>query len=364
MVKIASQKPLLVLPPALRNFLRHLRNSILAFITSLALIAPISASATEHELVISVYGFAQDAFKEILYDPFEKKCGCNLVVETGNSIERLAKMEAHKDDPAVDVAVMAHFDALAAARKGLIQPIEVSKLSNHRHLYDLAKDPIGDHMAIGYTFYATSIVYRTDKVKVNSWGDLLAEDLSGRVAFPNISVTQAAPSLFMLGKALDNDAPDFNAPIASIADHKDNFLTFYERSSQLIQLLEQDELWAAPVGRFVWSRIAGLGLPIEWANPTEGQSGGINVMVMTKGNNNEELALEFMDYWLSSEIQTALANALVDSPANKQVDVSSDIAENLTYGEETVAGLKIVPADVVLDNRADWLENWNNNVTR
>ena len=37
----------------------------------------------------------QDAFKKALYDPFEKICDCELVVETGNSVERMAKIEAN-----------------------------------------------------------------------------------------------------------------------------------------------------------------------------------------------------------------------------------------------------------------------------
>ena len=39
-----------------------------------------AAQAADKKLVISVYGFAQDAFKEIVYDPFEAQCGCELVV--------------------------------------------------------------------------------------------------------------------------------------------------------------------------------------------------------------------------------------------------------------------------------------------
>jgi putative spermidine/putrescine transport system substrate-binding protein len=72
-----------------------------ALIASAALLAlsPLAAHAQEKTLTISVYAFAQDDFKSIVYDPFEAKCGCKLVVETGNSVERLAKMEANKANP-------------------------------------------------------------------------------------------------------------------------------------------------------------------------------------------------------------------------------------------------------------------------
>lgn len=328
---------------------------------ALVLGAPM-AHAQDKQVVISVYGFAQDAFTEILYGPFEEMCGCEVVVEAGNSVERLAKLEARKDDPEIDMAVMSTHDALAAARAGITQSIDVSKLSNYDKLYDIAKDPLGDHMGIGYTFYATSIVYRSDLVSIDSWADLFQDDLKGRVAFPNITTNQGPPALLMVGKAMGEDATDLAAPIAKIAEHKDDIVTFYVRSSQLAQLMEQEEILAAPVGRFAWGGYTKMDLPIAWAEPTEGQTGGMNVMIMTNGAKNEDLAYQLMDYWLSTEIQTALAEALVDSPANAEVVVSDKIAGNLTYGEATAKSLTLLAPDVILDNRDAWLDEWNDKV--
>jgi len=318
-----------------------------------------SAQAQERKLVISVYGFAQDAFKTILYDPFEAKCGCKVVVETGNSVERLAKLEANKENPVIDMAVVATPDALAATRAKLIEPIDVTKLSNYEKLYDIAKDPIGGHMSVGYTFYATSIVYRSDKITINSWNDLFSKELAGHVAFPNVTTNQGPPTLYMIGKAMGKDTPDLKAPIEKVAEHKDDFVTFYVRSSQLTQLMQQEEIWAAPIGRFAWEGFAKMDLPIKWATPKEGQTGGMNVMVLVKGAKNKDLAYQFMDFWLSTEIQTKLAERLIDSPANKEVKLPAAVAENLTYGEDLVKSLDLQPAEAILDNRESWLSQWN-----
>lgn len=325
---------------------------------ALMLLMP-SAHAQEKKLVISVYGFAQDAFKTILYDPFEAKCGCKVVVETGNSVERLAKLEANKNNPVIDMAVVSTPDALAASRAGLIEPIDTSKLSNYDKLYDIAKDPIGNKLSIGYTFYATSIVYRSDKVTINSWNDLFSKELAGRVAFPNVTTNQGPPSLYMVGKAMGQNTPDLKAPIEKVAEHKDDVVTFYVRSSQLVQLMQQEEIWAAPIGRFAWEGFAKMNMPVKWATPKEGQTGGMNVMILTKGAKNKDLALQFMDFWLSTEIQTKLAEKLVDSPANKEVKLPPAIADNLTYGEDLVKSLDLQPAEAILDNRESWLAQWN-----
>src|SRR5580658_3865114 len=149
-----------------------------------------SAHAEDRTLTISVYALSQDDYNNIVYDPFEAKCGCKLVVETGISVERLAKMEANKANPVVDMAVVSMADALDAARRGLVDRIDVAKLANYSKLYDIAKDPNGDGMSVGYTFYATSIVYRSDKMKIESWTDLMKPEVASHLAFPNITTNQ------------------------------------------------------------------------------------------------------------------------------------------------------------------------------
>ena len=323
------------------------------------LMAGATAQAQERTLTISVYAFAQDAYDKIVYQPFETECGCKLVVETGNSAERLAKMEVNKAHPVIDMAVMSMADAMSAARQGLVEKVDTSKLSNYARLYDIAKDPNHDGMSVGYTFYATSIAYRSDKVKITSWNDLLSKQLAGRVALPNVTTNQGPPVLYMLGLAMGQDLPDLKAPIDAVGEHRNDIVTFYNRSSQLVQLMEQDEIWAAPIGRFAWAALRKLDVPIQWATPKEGQTGGLNVMVVTKGSKNHDLALQLMDFWLSTKVQTDLADALVDSPANKDVKVSPEVAANITYGADTAESVKLIPSAVELANRDKWLNEWN-----
>ncbi|MBP2462351.1 MULTISPECIES: ABC transporter substrate-binding protein [unclassified Rhizobium] len=320
------------------------------------------AQAQEKTLTISVYALAQDEYKQIVYDPFQAICGCKLVVETGNSVERVAKMEANKANPVIDMAVVSMADALSASRKDLTDTIDTSKLKSFNALYDIAKDPNQDGKSVGYTFYANSIVYRSDKMKIESWADLFKPEYVGHIAFPNITTNGAAPTLYMLGQALGKDTPDLAAPIATIGENKDEIVTFYEKSSQLVQLMKQEEIWAAPAGRFAWAPFTKLGLPMAWATPKEGQAGGMNVMVVTKGSKNRDLALQFMDFWLSTEIQTKLAEKLVDSPANSEVKVSDEVAGNLTFGKATAESLKFIPSAIALDNRAGWIKTWNDKV--
>ncbi len=332
------------------------------FVLAAAAALTAASASAQDTLTISVYSFAQDAYKEALYDPFEEICGCTLVIETGNSVERMAKIEANAADPVIDMAVISSHDALSLAQKGLLQPLDTSKLSSFDRLYPAAQDPIGDNMAVGYTFYASSIVYRSDLVKIDSWGDLLGPDLAGNVSLPNITGTQGPLTLMMLDKAMGGDGEDFSGVITKIGESADDIVTFYSRSSELAQLMNQEEVIAAPVGRFAWSSFRSAPLPFAWAEPAEGQAGGMNVMLMTANNGNEELAYKLMDYWLSAEVQTRIANALIDSPANMDVVVSDEVADNLTYGADLINSLNIMDPAAIIANRDAWVEQWNTEV--
>ncbi len=323
-----------------------------------------TAIAQERTLVLSAFGVSQDLLRKDLYAPFEAKCKCKVVVNVGNSTDRLAKMEARKANPEVDVAVLADFSALEAAGKDLIEPIDVSKLKNYSKLHAMAQNPIGNHMGVGYTYFATSIIYRTDKVKINSWADLWKPELKGRIALPNITTTQGPTMLLMVDKAFGGTTPDFATGIQKVSEIKGGVVTFYERAAQVVQLFQQDEVYAAVVGRFNWPLIKKLNMPIAWATPKEGLTGGINVLVIAKNAKNKDLAYAFIDEWLSTEAQTRLAMDLVDSPANKEVKLPPEVAEILTYGKETVAGLNLIPPTQMLLRRKSWVDGWNAKIAR
>ncbi|MEN9539503.1 MAG: hypothetical protein RLZZ126_1738 [Pseudomonadota bacterium] len=321
--------------------------------------AALTTAAQERKLVVSAFGVSQDLLRKNLYAPFEAKCKCKIEVVVGNAADRLAKLDARKANPEVDVAVLSDFNAMEAAQKDLIEPIDVTRLKNYAKLHDLAKDPIGNHMGVGYTWFATSIIYRTDKVKIDSWKDLAKPELKGRLALPNITTTQGPALLLMMDKAHSGTTPNLATGIQKVADLKGGVVTFYERSAQLVQLFQQDEIHAAVAGRFNWPLLKKLNLPLAWATPKEGQTGGINVMVLVKGSKNKDLAYAFMDEWISTEAQTRLAMDLVDSPANKEVKLPKDVADTLTYGADMAKALnRITPAQHLL-HRKSWVDGWN-----
>ena len=55
---------------------------------------PVAASA--ETLTISWWGFNGDKLNEFIVQPFQEQCGCEIVFETGNSADRLGKVQGGK----------------------------------------------------------------------------------------------------------------------------------------------------------------------------------------------------------------------------------------------------------------------------
>jgi len=328
-------------------------------------LSALPAHAEKRTLVLSAYPIAQPLFNKLVYAPFKEKCGCEIVVETGNNADRIAKLEARRANPVVDLVLLSDFGMLEAARKGLVQPLEYAKLHNYGQVYPFARNPIGGNYAVGYTIYSVGMVYRTDKIKsLTSWKDLWNADMKGRIALPDVSTTQGPLALQMADIAWGGKGDDFATGMQKILAIKNNVVTFSKNSAQLSSLFAQDEIWAAPVARFTWAQLMKTGMPLKWSIPAEGQAAGMNVMGIVAKSKNADLAYQLMDFWLSKEVQTALAMELVDSPVNTLVVLPKDKAEFNTYGGEHIASLKFVKPETLLKHRSDWLAQWNKGISK
>jgi putative spermidine/putrescine transport system substrate-binding protein len=261
------------------------------------------------------------------------KCGCEIVVETGNNADRIAKLDARRNNPVVDLVLLSDFGMLEAARKGLVQPLDYSQLKNYSQIYPFARNPIGGNYAVGYTIYSVGLVYRSDKTPPRNPGRTCGTRTEGPPGPAGCEHHARPLALQMADLAWGGKGGDYAAGMQKILSIKNNVVTFTKNSAQLSSLFAQDDL-GRPVARFTWSQLMKTGMPLKWAIPAEGQAAGMNVMGIVAKSKNADLAYQLMDFWLSKEVQTALAMELVDSPVNTQVVLPKDKAEFNTYGGE------------------------------
>jgi putative spermidine/putrescine transport system substrate-binding protein len=82
-------------------------------------------------------------------------------------------------------------------------------------------------------------------------------------------------------------------------------------------------------------------------------------MSIVKGTKNADLAHQLIDFWLSKDVQTALANDLVDSQINRTAQPRADVQDALTYGKAQIDSLVVMKPEMVARERANWVNAWN-----
>ena len=320
------------------------------------------ASGEPTELVVSTWGFNQDLIDKNLTKPFEEMYNVKIVYETGNNSERLTKLVGPRRQPECGCGSLCRSVHLRSVSEGACsQPIDTSQLTNYDELYDWAQDPLGNGEGVSYAISSYPLIYRTDKVDppIKSWADLFREDLTGYVTVPDLATTNGPATIVMLAKALGGDIDNTEPAWERLPALADQLVTTYRRSSELTTLVQEDEVWVAPYSSFAIGNLMETGHPLEMVIPAEGLPAAPSVVSIVAGTEKADLAHKYIDFLISQGVQTAMAEALVDSPTNNEVTVSDEVAPLLTYGDDMMDSLIFLDQEKLNSFQDEWLERWN-----
>lgn len=316
-------------------------------------------------LVVSTFGFNLDVIEENIKKPFEELYGVEIIYDTGNNSDRLAQLEELGENSEVDVIHLAGIFPHQAKALELLQEIDPELLENYDELYEWAQDPLGDNMGVAYAINSHALAYRSDLIEepITSWNDLLREDLQDYVSVPDMSTTFGPATIIMMGLAAGGDPEDFEdytelgwEQMPTLADQ---LVTSYIRSSELVALYQEEEVWASPYSSFARGNLINTELPIEFVIPEEGAVGDPITVSITAASDNVDLAHKYIDFIISHDIQLQEAVDLIDSPTNMTVEVPEEQAELLTYGEDLIDSLVFMDQVELVEVIDDWLERWN-----
>jgi putative spermidine/putrescine transport system substrate-binding protein len=327
----------------------------------LALIAATSpAVAQTPTFTISWWGFNGDKLQEIIVDPFQDMCGCEVVFETGNNSDRLNRVQMRSGE-GVDVIYLTDSFSQTGIDLGLFQPVDRSLVPNIALLHEPAQAPQGEY-GPAYTVGRIGLVYDAARVDppITSWNDLWREDLAGAVSLPNITTT-AGPMVVL--KAADHAGvsafDDTDATFAALAELVPNVVTNYNTGSEMINLFSTGEIAVSMTQDFTLAPLREAVPTIEWAELAEGEIAVLNTINIPVGAANVELAHQFINFVLSTEIQQALAEAGVDAPVNAEVTLTPEQQGAWAYGADVIASLTRIDYSLLNPARTLWLDPWN-----
>jgi len=328
---------------------------LIAILAGTLLLPMLPAHAQQTTIVVTGYGGRwSEVMKKALVEPFEKKHNVKVEVVTGITTEWVAKLlAAGPDNPPYDV-VFGNEPAFPIPR-GFFEKRNETLAPNIKNLYPKAL--IGDS-SLAMFWGRIGLAYRTDSgiKKPTSWKDFWDEAYVGKRSTYVIGNTLGINFLFMISKIFGKDYFDIDAGVAAIKKAQPKLVDF---SGTIEKQLEQKEVVIAVLHDAGSHDLQKRGIPVDWVGPSEGQPILDQVVQVTKGSKNKELAWKLIDAYISPEVQLAFATELFWSPTNKTVKLPADVAKKVINGPTDVEKLVLFDWAQVAKQRPQWTEKWN-----
>lgn len=322
--------------------------------------------AATTNLVLACYPGAPETFiREEIIPRFEKANDVKVTYLTGNSPGTIAKLQAQKDDPQIDVACIDDGPMVQAKGMGLVQATDPAKLPNAKDLNAVSIFP--DNVGYGWGLFRLGIAYNPKIMEeqklpeITSWGDLANPALKGHVVVNSIGISYTPILLTLLARGYGKSEHDIDAGFAKMKDIAPNVFT-YDTTADVTPYFQQEEAWAGVwTDSETYSYVQRTGFPLKFVLPKEGTAAVQTGIAVVKGAKNADMAEKFIDYFIGTEAQTLMAEKLGWVPANKEVKVPEAMASIFATPPQDAV---IVPIDhaFIAKERPAWVERWNKEI--
>ncbi|MBR5302290.1 MAG: extracellular solute-binding protein [Clostridia bacterium] len=338
---------------------------IISLIVALVLVMSLACAVAEkpyagQTLVVSNFAFNGELLQKNIYDPFMEMTGCEIVVDAAGNAQRVTKITESPED--YDVVVIGDMFVKQLMDAGCIDTIDAAKLTNLEGIYESARAPMGAEYGPAYTFNRLGIVYDSAycDVEIKSFADLWNPELEDSIAIPDMTATTGPMFYFATAETFGLvPGVDDEAIFAKLAELKPNVVNTYTSANNTITMLNQGEISVAVLLDYSYTTAKNANPDYIWVDPVEGSFASYNMINVIAGTDVKDLATEFVNYYISYNVQLAEALDGVDSPVRTDVELTAEQSGNFTYGAEMVSGLKFVDWNTITENQAKWIEMWN-----
>lgn len=325
--------------------------------------ASAQSSGGERTLVVAAWGDPYlSEWKKSLIPNFEKKYNAHVVWVPGFSSQTMAKVEATKDNPNIDVAMLDEGPHQHLVEDGLVEKIDRSKLTNAGQMMAASFPANGYGVGFAITgtglFYNTKIFGEKGWAPPTSWGDLFDPKYKGHISAHNLTNANGLNLLLALNDLAGGKISNLDPGFAKMRELAPRVITF-DKQNESYALIQQGDAW---IGEWSVDRIGALaaeGTPVAFVYPKEGAYGYVEVATIVKGRPNADLGYAFIDMLLSVEEQIHTAASIGLGPLNREAKLPADVANRVIYGEQNISNMKAADWGVVNKMRAAWTERWN-----
>lgn len=312
-------------------------------------------------LVISTWGLSEDVLWEDVYGPFEEEYNVKIVLDTGTTAERYAKLK-NNPNSGIDVIELSQKSAADGYADGLFEQLDYSKIPNAEYLIPGAQAISDLGYGPAYTVNSIGIVYDREAVgfEITDWSDLWNSELANSIAVPDITTTFGPAFVVMAGDVAGVDYTQDNGAAAfeKLAELKPNIVKTYSKSSDLAIMFASGEIKVAIVGDFGYPVIKEAAPQIEYFVPASGTYANFNTIDINVNSENKELAYAYINWRLEQDHQLKTAESLNEAPVNSLVVLTEELQENKTYGD-VAERAKALDYSIINPLMEDWIDQFN-----
>ncbi|PHV13265.1 spermidine/putrescine ABC transporter substrate-binding protein [Chitinimonas sp. BJB300] len=277
---------------------------------------------------------SQEAIKR-----FEAQCSCRVVQTTYGTMDEMLENVAEKGK-VFDVMVPSNYAVASLAKKGLLQPLDRSKITRMNNVAKAFANPAYDpnnRYSVPYAFTSTLLGYNVDKMRelgidTSSYKALFDPEslakLMGRVFVINDSREVIAAALVYNGFSPNSTDPaELTAAKASIELAKPYWAGMSFSSPLANQTFGEElalgNIWIAlgfSSDFFIAQsnpKAARRHIKIEYRYQQEGNVLGVDNLVIHRKSANQELAHQFINFMLDGKNSAALTNEIGSGNPNE-----------------------------------------------
>lgn len=310
-----------------------------------AVSTPFVARAKEARelIIVSFAGQLQEPHQWLARRMEAKHSGLKIRLVPSESQDIVAQIKAAQGFSPFDAMPNGEPPHLIAQRDGYIQKVDPSKIANYNNVFPefIAKSG-GFGVPASYSLIGIAYNEKLVKTPPKSWMDLWSPENRGKVAIPRASSNLGLGVLVIAAKIFGGSEDNLEPGWAKLQELKP---IVGRTPTNLLQMLEREEISMAPIWNNDAAGAAQKGLAIKFVQPDPGPVAIISFMSAVAKTRHADLVNEWMNEILSAEYQAFAANSpYFFGPTVKGVAVP-DAAKPYTPS---------TPAEVLKLQSVDW----------
>jgi spermidine/putrescine transport system substrate-binding protein len=251
--------------------------------------------------------------------------------------------------------------------EGLVAEIDTSKLANWDKVPDSFKAVgmiNGKQYFVPFDWGFTSILYRTDQVDtVDSWSALFDEAYDDHISMWDDGPGAVTVSTYIHGWDETNVTPEQleQAKQEWIDQAPLNRLYWASEYGDLVPAFQSNEVWLAYAWQGAYATLLAEGMPVAYAEPSEGRNSWVGVYGINADSPNYELALRYLDEQLGETTGNNLVSNFYYGHTNGEVMAGitdETLKEAFSIDDPTILERTNFTPNLTAQQRDDWTQMW------